>query len=150
MSSTDNFTDVFKWDTPPNRDEVLSLIYDSLNTVSSMQPFSVDKQILIKDTRFYLQTLEDALRKHLKMVIEDSEWHLYEAKPLLLSIPNHHEMDEDLMLPIFSGKSFQMAEDEEVSLKIFLMDSITPIRIHFKIISNETYYYLKLIRITAD
>jgi hypothetical protein len=59
-------------------------------------------------------------------------------------------MDEDLMLPIFSGKSFQMAEDEEVSLKIFLMDSITPIRIHFKIISNETYYYLKLIRITAD
>lgn len=140
---------LFYWKKLPNRDQALELVYAFLKALSTKNTLQAEKLILVKDMQFFQRALHDSLLQYLDMVIEDDDWTEYEGKNLALEIDDPAILDEDLTMPEFSGKQFDLAKDESVSIQIGLRETVTPIRLHFAVAESDELYYLKLQRITA-
>ena len=140
---------LFYWKKLPDRDEALELIYSFLRALSAKDPKRAEELILVKDMQYFQRALHDSLLQYLEMVIEDDDWTDYEGKNLALEIDDPAKLDEDLTMPEFSGKHFDLVKDESVSIQIGMRETVTPIRLHFALAESDELYYLKLQRITA-
>jgi hypothetical protein len=140
---------LFYWKKLPNRDQALDLVYEFLRALSQKDTKHAEELILVKDMQYFQRALHDSLLQYLEMVIEDDDWTDYEGRNLALEIDDPAKLDEDLTMPEFSGKHFDLIKDETVSVQIGLRETVTPIRLHFALAESDELYYLKLQRISA-
>ncbi|MCX6351116.1 MAG: hypothetical protein NTX03_04550 [Bacteroidetes bacterium] len=145
-----NYSNTHFWKTLPDRDETLEVIYNFLKELNRAEPDAAQKYVLVGNMAKFREVLHDSLYKLLKMAIEDEQWEQYEGKDLSLEIDNPFEVDEDLILPEFSGSTFVLTRDENISVKVILKGYITSIRLHFNFTEHDELFYLKLMRITAE
>src|SRR6185437_12509111 len=109
------------WKTLPDRDEALEVIYGFIRAFHDKRPD----------------------------VIEDLDWDEYIGKNLAYEVEDPSALDEDLMLPEFSGKHFVLDKNEIISVQIGMREQVTPIRLHFALLESDELYYIKLQRITS-
>lgn len=147
---TEGYKTQFGWNTLPDRDMALELVYDFIRSIGTKNIDKAKSLIVVKDINFFLLSLHQSLIKYLEMVLEDEEWENYATKNLALEIDDPELHDEQLSLPEFSGKEIILKIGETVSIQIGLHDTITPIRLHFVVTEADAIYFLKLQRITAE
>jgi hypothetical protein len=140
---------LFCWKTLPDRDDALVIIYGFIRAMHENNLQKAAGLVLVKDLDAFEKALHDSLMAYLNMVIEDEDWKAYETKNLAFEVDDPIELDEDLMIPEFSGKQFVLSTDEKISVQVGMRGQVTPIRIHFILQENDELYYLKLQRITA-
>jgi hypothetical protein len=140
---------VFYWKMLPDRDEALEKIYAFIRFLHEHDPEKAAGMVMVRDMDYFQKVLHDSLMAYLHMVIEDEDWAEYENKNLALEVDDPAELDEDLMLPEFSGKHFVIDKNEKISVQVGLRGQVTPIRLHFGIQENDGLYYLRLQSITA-
>ncbi|MDZ4838861.1 MAG: hypothetical protein SGJ04_02520 [Bacteroidota bacterium] len=138
-----------KWENLPTRDEALAKITAFVVALSSKELDKANSIILVKDINVLINKLHDSILSYLDMVIDDEQWYQYEEKNLAYELTNPEEIDEEESKPEFSGKTIVLSENEEVSIQLAVLNAITPIRVHFKLV-NDDGYLLQLFRITAD
>lgn len=142
-------TELYFWKKNPNRDDALELVYNFLRAIKRKDTAEAAKLLAVKDMVFFTKVLHDSLLQYLDLVIEDEQWEEFEGKNLAYEIDDPAELDEDLTLPQFSGKNFELTKGEELSVQIGLHGRVTPIRLHFALDEADALYYIKLQRITA-
>ena len=140
---------LFYWKTIPDRDDALEKIYSFIRALREKNPAKAGETVMIRDMDFFLKTLHDSLMAYLNMVIEDESWDEYQDKNLAFEVDDPADLDENLMLPEFSGKQFVLTVDETISLQVGMLGQVTPIRLHFIIQESGDLYYIKLQRITS-
>ena len=141
---------LFYWKTLPDRDEALEVIYAFIRCLHEKDPLKAGTFVMVRDMDFFLKSLHDSFKAYLHMVIEDEDWEEYEEKNLALEIDDPADLDENLMMPEFSGKHFVLERDEKISVQAGLRKQVTPIRLHFSVQENDELYYIKIQRITAS
>ncbi|RYD76738.1 MAG: hypothetical protein EOP53_14155 [Sphingobacteriales bacterium] len=142
-------TELYFWKKNPNRDDALELVYSFLRNLGLHNDKEAAKLISVKDMGFFTKALHDSLLQYLDLVIEDEEWEEYESKNLAYEVDDPANLDEDLTMPQFSGKTFELEKGEELSVQIGLHGRVTPIRLHFAVAEADALYFLRLQRITA-
>ena len=142
-------TSLFYWDKLPDRDEALETVYRFLRAISQKDTETAKGLVLVKDMAFFERSLHDSLLTYLDMVLEDEQWEEFEDKNLVYEIDDPSTVDEDLSLPEFSGKQFELAKDETISVQLGMHGQITPIRVHFGLGEYNGKYFIKIQRITA-
>jgi hypothetical protein len=143
-------TELYFWKKNPSRDDALELIYNFLRAIKRKDDKEAVRLIAVKDMSFFIKVLHDSLLQYLDLVIEDDQWDDFEGKNLAYEIDDPADVDEDLSLPKFSGKTFELSSGEEISVQISLQGRITPIRLHFVLAEADSLYFLRLQRITAE
>ncbi|MGZ5243455.1 MAG: hypothetical protein ACXWDO_02530 [Bacteroidia bacterium] len=142
-------TDLYFWKKNPNRDDALELVYNFLRALKRKDDKEAAKLLSVKDMSFFIKALHDSLLQYLDLVIEDEEWEEFESKNLAYEVDDPSDLDEDLTLPQFSGKTFELAKGEELSVQVGLHGRVTPIRLHFAVAEADALYFIRLQRITA-
>jgi hypothetical protein len=145
-----NFLNIDYWKTMPNRDMVLEKIYDFVKALSIKEKGHEFREVYIKEIDKLRVLLDDSLKKYLSLSLEDEEWSSFENKDLSYELDNPFEMDEDLVLPEFSGKQYLLVKDETVSIKLSLRGYITSIRLHFMLAEADELFYLRLSKLTSE
>ena len=140
---------LFYWKTIPDRDDALEKIYAFIRALREKNPAKAGETVMIRDMDFFLKTLHDSLMAYLNMVIEDESWDEYQDKNLAFEVDDPSDLDENLMLPEFSGKQFVLSKNETVSMQVGMREQVTTIRLHFILLENDELYYLKIQRITS-
>jgi hypothetical protein len=140
---------LFYWKMLPDRDEALEVIYRFIRFIHEGAQEKAGGMVVVRDMDYFIKTLHDSLMAYLHMVIEDEDWSVYENKNLAFEIDDPADLDEDLMMPEFSGKHFVVDADEKISVQVGLRGQVTPIRLHFGIQEHDGLYYIKLQSITA-
>ena len=147
---TDEYSNVHYWNSPPDRDEALRVIYRFLKAMSDKRPDEAMTYLLVKDMPYFQQVLHDTILKYLEMIVEDEEFEDFSSRNLALEITDPELLNEDDTTPEFSGRHFVLNTDETVSLYIGINGQVTPIRLHFSLINRDELYYLMLSRITVS
>jgi hypothetical protein len=143
--------EIFYWQKLPNRDQALEVIYGFLRALSEKNPAEAAKLVQVKDMKYFLTALHDSLLKHLEMVVEDENWEEYEGKNLSMEIDDPANLDENLTMPEFTGRHFDLGKEEGISVQLGLRSQVTPIRLHFGLSEHgDGTYFIKLQRITAE
>ncbi len=145
----ENTNELYFWKKNPNRDDALELVYSFLRAMRRKNDKEAAKLIAVKDMAFFIKVLHDSLLQYLDLVIEDEQWEEFEGKNLAFEVDDPATLDEDLTLPQFSGKTFELTTGEELSVQVGLHGRVTPIRLHFAVAEADALYYIKLQRITA-
>jgi hypothetical protein len=140
---------LFFWKSLPDRDDALVIIYSFIRAMHEKNPEKAAGLAIVKDMELFQNALHESLMAYLNMVVEDENWEEYLTKNLAFEVDDPIDLDEDLMIPEFSGKQFVLNTDEKISIQVGMRGQVTPIRIHFTIQENDELYYLKLQRITA-
>ena len=146
----ENYSNVQYWKECPDRDEVLERIYGFIKALHSKSETLELQKVFVKDTEQFRKAINDALKHYLSHSIEDEEWEEYNAKDLSYEIDDPTHIDEDLVLPEFSGTSYTLKKDEDISVKLSLHHYITPIRLHFQLVESDELYYLRVQKLSAD
>ena len=142
---------LFSWNSLPNRDEVMDLIFAFINSFSESSLQKATSLVYITDIELFKKVLDDAFKSWLLMLVDDKEMDEMSLNNLIHQVSNPFEMDEDTMLPTFSNNDFILEELEVITLKLFLKSEISPVRLHFRLEKNpDGSYFLKMIRITSD
>jgi hypothetical protein len=144
-----NQKSIFYWEALPDRDETLEVIYRFIRSLHEGSPEKAGGLIIVRDMEYFLKALHESLMAYLHMVIEDEDWTAYQEKNLALEVDDPSTLDEDLIMPEFSGKHFVIDKDEKISVAVGLRGQVTPIRLHFGIMEQNGLYYIKLQSITA-
>ena len=137
------------WKTLPDRDEALEVIYGFIRAFHDKRPDVAEALVMVKDMEYFQKVLDESLKAYLAMVIEDLDWDEYIGKNLAYEVEDPSALDEDLMLPEFSGKHFVLDKNEIISVQIGMREQVTPIRLHFALLESDELYYIKLQRITS-
>lgn len=139
------FSTTSHWDTLPNRDQVLEKVYDFFDYLSKKQIQKADALIYGEDIDNIQKKLHQKLNAFVQMELEDEEVKAL-GDNLALEVSNPYEIDEVLMNPEFSGKSFVTEPGETLSLRIALRGSITNVVAQFSIVPHDGQFHLQLDR----
>src|SRR5688500_2467578 len=101
---TDEYSNVHYWNSPPDRDEALRVIYRFLKALSDKRPDVAVKWLFVKDMPFFQQALHDTILKYLEMIVEDEEFDDFSSRNLAQEITDPELLKEDETMPEFTGK----------------------------------------------
>ena len=146
----ENYSNVQYWKECPDRDEVLTRVYAFIRALKMPDNAKELQSVFVKDVSHLRQSLNDGIRQHLSMSIDDEQWEEFESKDLSFEIDDPATQDEDLISPEFSGTSYTLKKNEDLSVKLSFHTYITPIRLHFQLVESDELYYLRVSRLTVE
>ena len=137
------------WKKLPNRDEVLDRIYSFIRFISNGENEEAEKLVFLKEKDEFYQSLQKNLEDFLEREMEDDDLSLYSADRIKY-ISDPDQIDENLVMPVFTGNSITVEEGEQVSLFVAFAGEITPVKITFSVFKTEGIYSVKYDSVTTD
>ena len=139
------FSTTNHWEQPPNRDQFLEKVYDFFDYLSKKETTKAQNLLLNEDFDDIQQRMHQHLDDFAKTYLEDEEYESL-SDNLSLEVSNPYEIDETLLNPEFSGKSFVAEPHETMTLNLAMRGQITNVAARFKIIPRDGAFYLELDR----
>lgn len=137
------FSTTNHWETLPNRDQVLEKVYDFFDYLSKKETKKASALLLNDDFEEIQKRIHDHLLDFAKMNLEDEEFNELPHN-LAMEVNNPYEVDETLLNPEFSGRSFITEANESMTLNLAMRGMITQISVRFRIVPQNGMFYLQL------
>lgn len=126
---------------PPNRDEALETVYDFLRAMAEQKPEEAEALVLAQHFRYFRWQLDLLLRPYWReMASEEPRL----ERDLAIEISDPYFIKEQDTQPQFTSNSFQLTEQEQLSMRVAICGEAVPVYVNFSVVEADELYFLRL------